>query len=200
MPAAPLQAKLLSLNMDTRGKKESLISRLEAVLPALRAAKPAGTTKGEADDEKGLLRTGTTGPAIEAPGASTAAEEVEGSEDELDRAEAALAESLGVMPSSLGVGNLAGFRAPTAATGEKQEAAAEAPPAVVPGTQGLVPASALDAALEKAAAGESRAVEHVALADDTTDALVAGRGPQRRRRQEQAAGQPIRKRGRISAQ
>ncbi|KAJ9508175.1 hypothetical protein QJQ45_021562, partial [Haematococcus lacustris] len=61
--------------------------------------------------------------------------------------------------------------------GQAQEAGGQegSQPQVQPGTAWLVQdmVSAKDAALEKAAAGENRAVEHVALADDDTEKLIA---------------------------
>jgi hypothetical protein len=72
------------------------------------------------------------------------------------------------------------------ASGAPAPAAAGGTPAAVrPGTRGLGRvATAAEAAAEKLAAGESRAVEHVALADEAVDALVeaaAAPAPKRRR-------------------
>ncbi|WIA08100.1 hypothetical protein OEZ85_007563 [Tetradesmus obliquus] len=187
MTCALLRQALLALSMDARGTKQQLVERLEAAQAAMAAAPAAAAAAG--------------GVAVNVAGSSSRSS----SEDEVDRAEERLAGNLSVpaakrrrvarkpTAAAAAAADSAAVAAPVTpspkpsssagsrrrrprSTAASPAAAAAAAAAAVPaGGNDLGIASASAAAAEKAAAGENRAVEHVALfADAATEAMMFG--------------------------
>lgn len=130
---AHLQAHLSSLNMDTRGKKSELVSRLTAVLPALRSASgveqqvPTTATIGAVSPSK-------THPARSNEASANDDGDESGSADELDLAEALLAKGLGTDALKHNVRSINTAATTPPAVG----ASTTAVPHITPGTQAFV--------------------------------------------------------------
>jgi hypothetical protein len=167
------QERLTSLGLPLQGTKHVLVSRLkEAEAGAERAGKlrSHGSPAGTEDEGAGVLKKSKklgAGPrrgGQKARGKTSrragedeeAHGETSGSEDDLDTAEALLAGSLGV-PSGLGIGSLRGYSGTAA---------------VLPGTEGLHPASAAVSAAHGVAEPETQNLLDVCPWTDS-----AGLGP-----------------------